>query len=36
MATDMEFNEAEAPAAGRRPTDDTGSPLELDSEAYIE
>src|SRR5438876_4147548 len=35
IATNVEFNEAKAPAAGRRPTNDTSLLLKLDLEAYI-
>ena len=36
IATNVEFNEAEAPTAIERPISNIGTPLELDSEAYIE
>ena len=36
VATNMEFNEAKALVADKKSTNDIGSPLELDLEAYIE
>ena len=36
IVTNMKFNKAEAPTVGRRPTNNTGLLLELNSEAYIE